>query len=96
MRGLLMLALAGVIVFALAGAVAELPAYGRPNPTHNLVYERYVEAGVRETGAVNVVTQIIVDYRAYDTLIETTVLFAAIASVLLLNRAVRKDGGRHG
>ncbi|MEW6244769.1 MAG: hydrogen gas-evolving membrane-bound hydrogenase subunit E [Bacillota bacterium] len=71
------------VLWTLILAVGEMPTYGCFNPTHNYVYDRYVRHGVEETGALNVVAQIIVDYRAYDTLIETTVLFAAIVSVML-------------
>lgn len=71
--------LAALIVLA-----AELPTYGSPdNPTINEVTERYLEKGVEEAGATNIVTGIIVDYRAYDTLIETTVLFTALIAVML-------------
>lgn len=96
MRGLVAAALVGLVLVTLAQAVAEMPVYGRPNPTHNFVYARFIESGVEETGAINVVTQIIVDYRAYDTLIETTVLFAAIASVLLALRSSYPGGGHRG
>ena len=34
------------------------------------------------TGALDIITAIIFDYRAYDTLIETTVLFTAMIGVL--------------
>jgi len=65
-------------------AIAELPTYGLPdNPVHNEVSERYIDKSLEETGAMNMVTAIIVDYRAYDTLIETTVLFTAIMAVLV-------------
>ena len=39
---------------------------------------------VKETGANNVVTSVVFDYRGYDTLGEATVLFTAIAGVMLL------------
>ena len=44
-------------------AVAEMPPYGRPdNPTINEVWERYVWEGPGESGGLNMVTNIILDY----------------------------------
>ena len=82
------LALSGIF---LAAALA-LPAFGDPSaPAVNEVSRRYLEQGVEETGAVNAVTGMILDYRAFDTLGESAVLFAAAASViLLLNRPDRR------
>jgi multisubunit Na+/H+ antiporter MnhB subunit len=52
---------------------------------------RYIEAALRETGAANVVTAILLDYRAYDTLGEATVLFCSILGALaLLRKKARK------
>jgi len=75
----------------------EMPPYGTPNPTFNYVMERYNKHGLEETGATNIVTGIILDYRAYDTLIETTVLFTATMGALLTLRARRDKtcGRRH-
>ena len=49
----------------------------------------YVSEGADQTGAVNIVSSIILDYRAYDTLGEATVLFTAIigATVILRKRS---------
>lgn len=41
---------------------------------------------MQETGAVNIVTGMILDYRAFDTLGESTVLFTAAMVVLFLLR----------
>lgn len=69
---------------------ASLPLFGREgNPAENEVYERYVEKGLEETGAVNTVAGMILDYRAFDTLGESNVLFIAVCSVLILMRADR-------
>ncbi len=50
------------------------------------VIVRYLEKGLEETAVPNIVTAIIVDYRAYDTLGETSVIFTAGISVILLLR----------
>ena len=71
--------------------VANLPAYGSDDaPTVNEVAERYVEKGTEETGAVNTVAGMILDYRAFDTLGESFVLFTAMCAVTMLMNAPGK------
>lgn len=82
-RAVLTLLLLGTIGFFLIVTVAEMPPFGEPaNPAHNEIPDRYLEQGVAETGVINTVSGIIIDYRAFDTLGEVTVLFAAIAAVI--------------
>lgn len=45
----------------------------------------------QETGANNAVTAVVFDYRGFDTLGEATVLFTAVAAVLLIFRRKRHD-----
>ncbi|MCR5346252.1 MAG: hypothetical protein K6E38_00570 [Fretibacterium sp.] len=74
-----------LLVLLLLTAVAELPTFGHPeNPANNEVVRRYVEQGGRETGAQNIVTGMILDYRAFDTFGETAVLFTSASCVLML------------
>ena len=80
------------LVLMLLAAVSYLPSYGNPdNPVNNEVAERYIEKGLQETGAVNIVTGMILDYRAFDTLGESHVLFIATCTVLILLRVDRKE-----
>ena len=80
------------IMAALAGTVSHLPAFGDVNnPSNNEVSERYLESGLEETGAVNAVTGMILDYRAFDTFGESCVLFIAAACVLILLRDDKTD-----
>ena len=73
------------LLLALSYTVLALPAYNDPNaPTNNEVSRRYLEQGTAETGAVNTVAGMILDYRAFDTFGESTVLFAATAAVLFI------------
>lgn len=79
--------LCAAIIFVLLWTVAYLPAFGDPsNPTNNEVSARYIESGLQETGAVNIVTGMILDYRAFDTFGESCVLFIASCCVLVLLR----------
>ena len=72
--------------------VPFLPEFGNAeNPANNEVAERYVERGLQETGATNIVAGMILDYRAFDTLGESNVLFAAMCSVAILLRVDRKE-----
>lgn len=85
------------LVCMLLLAVSELPTFGNPdNPVNNEVAERYIESGLQETGAVNIVTGMILDYRAFDTLGESHVLFIATCTVLILlrNDEEKKKGGK--
>ncbi len=80
------------LVVMLLAAVSWLPTFGQAdNPANNEVAARYIEDGLEETGAVNIVTGMILDYRAFDTLGESHVLFIATCTVLILLRADRKD-----
>jgi multicomponent Na+:H+ antiporter subunit B len=55
----------------------------------------YIARGLKETGAANIVSAVILDYRAYDTLGEATVLFAAVIGALtVLRLRVRGRGGK--
>lgn len=80
------------LVAMLLVAVSWLPTFGEANkPVNNEVSERYIENGLQETGAVNIVTGMILDYRAFDTLGESHVLFIATCTVLILLRLDRKE-----
>ena len=81
------LLLIGVLLFT----VANMPQYGEENPRAVTVARRYVEKGMKETGAVNIVAGMILDYRAFDTLGESHVLFTAFICVTILLRRDRKN-----
>ncbi|EHR79620.1 hydrogenase [Thermococcus litoralis DSM 5473] len=53
----------------------------------------YIDHGVEEVGGTNVVTDIVFDYRGYDTLGEATVLFTSIAGAVALLRKWRDENG---
>ncbi len=82
-----------LLVAMLLMGVADLPPLGEADrPVNNEVSRRYIEKGLEETGAVNLVTGMILDYRAFDTLGESHVLFIAACTVLILLRADSKKG----
>lgn len=81
------LLLIGVLLFT----ISFLPRYGVENPESTVVVRRYVENGLHETGAVNIISGIILDYRAFDTLGESHVLFTALMCVTVLLQKDRKN-----
>lgn len=95
MRNLLIVIVALLAAYGILIAVAELPPYGMAdNPVHNQVSERYVNEALNDTGVPNMVTAIVLDYRAYDTMFETIVLFtAALAVVITLKSSKRRREG---
>ncbi len=79
------LALVSMIAVMLMLAVTEMPIYGNPdNPPFNIVWERYVYRGVEESGGINLVSNVLLDYRGYDTLMESTVLFVTVVAIMLV------------
>ncbi len=81
--------LCGAIIFFMLLTVSELPTFGAATmPVNNVVPQRYIEKGVQETGAVNFVAGMILDYRAFDTLGESHVLYTATTAVLILMMAM--------
>lgn len=82
---------AALLIAVMLLTVSYLPPNGNPdNPVNNEVTERYIEKGLQETGAVNIVTGMILDYRAFDTFGESNVLFIATITVLILLRVNKK------
>ena len=71
--------------------IAHLPAFGANNPRADEVAQRYIESGLEETGAVNIVAGMILDYRAFDTLGESHVLFTALICSTILLRMDKKN-----
>ena len=79
------------LISILLAAVSFLPPMGSANnPASNEVVAKYIEDGLQDTGAVNIVTGMILDYRAFDTFGESNVLFIATCTVLILLRNDKK------
>lgn len=73
------------LVGLLLYTVSYLPRIGSSaNPDNNIVSQRYIEEGLQETGALNIVSGMILTYRAFDTFGETNVLFIATCCVMIL------------
>ncbi|HYD06119.1 MAG TPA: DUF4040 domain-containing protein [Reyranella sp.] len=91
-RPMALLITAGTGALLVWGTVV-LPPFGSPDAAiHKHVAPRYLADTVRETGVPNAVTSVLADYRGFDTLGETTVIFTAGIGVMLLLRGVRRRG----
>jgi multicomponent Na+:H+ antiporter subunit B len=88
-RALVAITLAAAAVPMLL-AVAALPRPGDAQaPVHTHVAARYVAEGAVEAGAENLVTGVLLNYRAFDTFGEVMVIFTALAAVMaVLSSAV--------
>ncbi len=91
-KNILVLLIVLLTTFGILLAVAELPPYGMDdNPIHNQVSERYINESLDDTGTLNMVTGIVFDYRAYDTMFETIVLFTATLAVVVTLKPFKKE-----
>lgn len=80
--------LAVVAVFFVYTALMMHP-FGVPTSTDMDQY--IIENTQEETGANNGVTGVVFDYRGFDTLGEATVLFTAVAAVVMIFRRLKKE-----
>ncbi|GMR23896.1 MAG: hypothetical protein BMS9Abin37_2372 [Acidobacteriota bacterium] len=83
---------AGAILFY---AARDLPTMGDPAaPGAEHVSPHYIEKAQEETGAPNMVTAVLADYRSYDTLGEVVVILTAgLACLLVLGEFTRTGAG---
>ncbi len=83
----------GLFLAASLFCLQQMVAFGNPLMT---VSQGYLENSLDKTGAANVVMAVLLDYRAYDTLGEATVIFAAIiGAYAVLRRIGRKHNAGH-
>lgn len=89
------LTMAFVLAFILLSVRAfnTLPEFGSPL---RRVAQYYVAQGLGRTGAANLVASVILDFRAYDTLGEATVLFTSVISVVAILRRVGRKRSETG
>lgn len=83
---LIVVVITGALLFYATG---EMPDWADPqSPASTHVSPRYIEKTVEDTAVPNMVTSVLADYRGYDTLGETTVIFTAgVCCVVLLRRS---------
>jgi len=87
------LCICAIVGYFLLLASPDLPNWGDPHsPAASHVSPYYIEHSMEETSVPNFVTSVLADYRGYDTMFETTVIFCAGITVLSVLR--RSHRGR--
>jgi multicomponent Na+:H+ antiporter subunit B len=93
MRKFISLILILIIAAAVFFSLEEVP-FGA---TKSRVREYYLDNGIKQTGASNIVTSVVVSYRGFDTLGEVTVLFLAsigLSAILYSKKEEKKKKRR--
>jgi len=84
---IILLAATALLIYGLR----EMPDWGDPNsPAATHISPKYVQTSMEETHTPNIVTSVLADFRGYDTMGETTVIFSAGMACILLLRKWRK------
>lgn len=69
-------------------AALDMPDWGDPNSPASLhVSPHYITKTMEETSVPNIVTSVLADYRGFDTMFETIVIFCAGIAIMLLLRS---------
>jgi multicomponent Na+:H+ antiporter subunit B len=87
----------GFIIALLSGslliyATVDFPGWADPaSPASTHLSPHFIEKTIEETSVPNIVTAVLADYRGFDTMFETTVIFSAgVACFILLRIFVGK------
>lgn len=86
----------GLIIVVLVGALLlyatrDFPSWGDPeSPASTHIATYHLEKAFEETSVPNVVTAVLADYRGFDTMFETGVIFCAGLGCFVLLRLFRK------
>jgi len=88
MRKIALLVPLAVIAAGALAVLAEIPFGDRKGE----VGEYYLREGRDQTGAVNIITSVVVGYRGFDTLGEVTILFTAAVGVGAVLKFAKKSG----
>jgi multicomponent Na+:H+ antiporter subunit B len=88
--GLIIVVCTGALLFY---ATADFPSWADPaSPASTHVSPHYIEKTLEETSVPNIVTAVLADYRGFDTMFETTVIFGAGVVCFFLLRLPKKEG----
>ncbi len=90
MRRIIGLILLIIIALGFGLSLTEIP-FAVPKTK---VGRYYIDKGIDQTGAVNIVTSVVLNYRGFDTLGEVTVLFIAATGLGAILATVKKKPGR--
>ena len=88
--GLIAVIVFGGLLFSISFELPDLGDAQSPASTHVSPY--YIEHTLEDTSVPNIVTAILADYRGYDTLFETAVIFSAGLACFFLLRVSERKG----
>ncbi|MCI5745006.1 MAG: hypothetical protein MR270_01835 [Erysipelotrichaceae bacterium] len=80
-----------LFILVLVAFSTHLSKFGEATLTWNYVSRYYIDHSLADTKAINSITGMILDYRAFDTLCESFVLFSAITCVFVLLSGLKDD-----
>jgi hypothetical protein len=84
-----------VLLFFSVYVSIKMNDYLTQKPTYEGIAGQIVDETVQKTGAANSVTAIVFDFRGYDTLGESFVLFTAVTGTAVILRKHKKAKGGH-
>jgi multicomponent Na+:H+ antiporter subunit B len=88
--GLLIVVFTGALLLY---ATVDFPPWADPtSPANTHVSPRYIEKAIHETSVPNIVTAILADYRGFDTMFETAVIFGAGVACFFILRIFKPKG----
>jgi len=91
------LKIVGLIIVVVTGTLliytaADFPAWSDPSsPASTYLSPHFIEKTMEETSVPNIVTAVLADYRGFDTMFETTVIFSAGVVCFFLLRISRRE-----
>lgn len=81
-----------ILFIVLVYGIFQMPTGANINaPTYNDIVKHYLSSGASETNASNIIAAILADYRGFDTLGETIVLFTSVVAVGSVLRSTKYD-----
>ncbi len=81
-----------ILFVILVIGILQMPTTASTNaPAYNDIVYHYINNGATDTNAVNLIAAILADYRAFDTLGETIVLFTSVVAVGSVLRSTKYD-----
>lgn len=85
-----LLAVIFFVIMAVFLFISSLMMHPFGDPEKTNMDDRIIESAQIETGTNNGVTSVVFDYRGFDTLGEATILFTAVAGVMMIFRRLNK------
>ena len=83
-----------LVILTLCGGLliygtSDFPAWGDPaSPASTHVSSYYIEHTIKDTSVPNIVTSVLADYRGFDTMFETVVIFTAGIACFFILRVI--------